>query len=425
MFEIIGFDPNIPLEEAKSDNGKVCHFRNWSFVKADDIKHINVLKRTEDGESFYVSSTEHYMPWWLKEENQPNMSPNVLPIGPKKNKNNKQIEILTSDQQQQPNETPPINHEQLNTTFVLHEHGDLIPLLSDLHMVNDASVVTQVHQEKPVSINVCLRITDSEHQEITDKNSHLTQTHPSATLSVIETNSNLLVVSQPGSASCSNQIPVDNFITSEISHLTIQLEKPNNALSTQSGNSSNINRSTQASHEHNQLLSNKTTHFSSLKSYQDLKYKQMIADCETIKQFVDQVLERDEYFNKKSEEKGKLTKAFEEAVINTEMEKMNLANKGIVNKRYVDIMKRLSMNSKNISDEAVLTRDHYNKNAKTYNETIQALKEIKMSENVQKALTNVLVFKETPKQIIVEPIYLTAKDLYDSKEYESVLKKKF
>lgn len=169
-------------------------------------------------------------------------------------------------------------------------------------------------------------------------------------------------------------------------------------------------------------LSN-ASYLSSLEGYMEERYKKAISDCKTIKKFVDEILERDEYYNEKIAEKAELAEIFEEAAIKTELEKMNLETKGIVNKRYADFMKRLSMNSKTVSAEAISARDNYNKKAKEHNDTIKVLRNINISQDAQIALTNVLVYKDKPKQFNIEPLHITARDFYSSPEYQTVIKR--
>lgn len=430
-FEIIPYDPQIPLGEQKSinpNNGELRYFRNWSHIKEEDIKHIKIFKRMEEGEIFYLSSIDEFMPWWLKDEMQTDKPQTDINVPLNAPDHATSSAHLTFESR----ETPETNDKSSIYNFRIaikpHHQTDATAGISKEF---DTSRKDDNNNLLDATVDLSGKIIKARGENNTDP--------LDATFILLEEidcsrEGNDGIHSKVNKASCQDDgIKQGVLNLSTVPHQQCS-RKNNRQLTDKEKVNGENDRPTFASLHpesrrtitHNSSKSSISPNGfqpSSMSSFREQRYKKAIADCKTIKKFVDDVLERDEYYSKKAEEEGKLTHNFEEAAIKTEVEKFNLTNKGIINKRYADFMKRLSTNSKMVSDEAVLARAEYNKNAKSYNETTKVLKEIKISTNVQNALTNLLVFKDIPKQIKTAPYYITARDLYSSKEYELLIKR--
>lgn len=367
FFEIIRYDLQIPLSEQKAinpNNGELRYFRNWSYVKEEDIKHIKIFKRMEEGEIFFLSSTDEFMPWWLKEEMQSELSLSQTDIN-----NN----ISLNEPQQQQDHATSSSHLTSNSSEITEN--------SEKNSVYNFRVsIKPRHQVNPLDATFVLEEFENSREDVDDNEPGDENRHE-------KVNDKLLPL-----------------ISNSMQHLSLCQRQP------EAERMANHNRS-------ESIIS------SSMCLFREQKYKKTIADCKTVKKFVDEILDRDKYYTKKAEEEVKLSRNFEDAAIKTEFEKLNLKSKRITNQRYAAFIQRLSTNSKTVTDEAVAARDHYNKNAKIYNDTTKALKEIKTSTGVQNALTNLLVFKDNPKQIKAAPYYNTARDFYSCEEYGSLIKR--
>lgn len=152
-------------------------------------------------------------------------------------------------------------------------------------------------------------------------------------------------------------------------------------------------------------------------------FSDIIPDCQILQLFVDEIKKRETYYQERKIQKQELDNLFEVAVLKTDIERNNLNLKGQVNKRYVNIFKRLSLNSQNISQEAINARESYNKAAKKYNESIQSFKKLEVTPEIHQAFINLMYINHEELKINAEDEFLTARDFYDSKKYEAVLKK--
>lgn len=147
----------------------------------------------------------------------------------------------------------------------------------------------------------------------------------------------------------------------------------------------------------------------------------ILKNCDAIKKFINLIVERNQYYEKMDANKKKLKELFEEAVIKTEIERNNLKLKGECNKRFVDMIKRLSVNSKCMSEEAMLARNKYNKAASIYNDSIKHFKKLVVSPELHTAFVNIIYNYDEPRKENQAPTYLTAREMYSASEYTDLI----
>lgn len=146
-------------------------------------------------------------------------------------------------------------------------------------------------------------------------------------------------------------------------------------------------------------------------------------DFEILKKYVDSIFEYNQSILKRNEEANIVQNLFLDAVEKTEIETIRLNLKGEVgNKRNLQLAKRLSQNSAEISKEAQLSRDGYNKAAKTYNET-RCKNKPKHGKELDKEseLYFGTIFRTSLCELKIKffPTYETAGDLRDTEEFKS------
>lgn len=64
------YDATIPLidtavNKVRNSNFKQ-YFRKWCFVPSDELIGVKVHQQYDDDGEFFISSTEHYVPVWLR-----------------------------------------------------------------------------------------------------------------------------------------------------------------------------------------------------------------------------------------------------------------------------------------------------------------------------------------------------------------------
>lgn len=490
----------------ESDNGQLRYFRNWTYVKAEDIEHIKVFKRKEEGEMFYVSSTNEYIPFWLKKESQsnielchsdeevcetssaklsnscghqahaiPSCSHTISRNGSFGNEEKRVFNFQISIKSEQQANAIIIHSEEVSNSHSKSIRSKMIGNSCESghghRQVNNSASTSSIKSPEQLDpkTHPHKHVFDESHQqtheylELNEQRLEAsTQLHnilnvenvdftnePQQPIDEMQLDTNVLLSNGNSVLPRKLQLPDDNHADDEKvnesvsnnvndKNLTAPIKSYQQLDSNKQPNEhfKNANQNTQPevnNKDLNLLSSLQRLNLSStqsqgvnksLETYWECKYKKDIADCKIIKNFVDEILERDNYLNKKKVEKEQLTNLLEEAAIKTEIEKENLDNKEISSKRICELMKRLSMNSKAISNEAYLAREEYNKSAKVYNDTIKNPKVIKISENVQKAFTNILVFKDiTNNHVNAEPYYITAKELYTSQQHKLFIEK--
>lgn len=94
-----------------------------------------------------------------------------------------------------------------------------------------------------------------------------------------------------------------------------------------------------------------------------------IEDLKLAKQFIDKMLDYNDYKIWLKEQEGELRDMLKEAIEKTMVERINLDAKGAVgDPRMAQIVKRYSLNTVHISEAARSAREKYNLNAKAWND---------------------------------------------------------
>lgn len=136
-----------------------------------------------------------------------------------------------------------------------------------------------------------------------------------------------------------------------------------------------------------------------------------------IQNFVDEISLRDLYFADRFTERERLGKLFEDAATKTALEQLNLENKEIRDGRYVNLFARLSLNSRNVCEEAMAARDLYTKSVQQYNDSNKKQPEIKVTPDIKKAFETLSNSNFPTKSEENFPLYLTKRDFADSEKY--------
>lgn len=53
-------------------------FRKWSYVPANELENTEVYTAIENGNTFFISDTSQYVPWWLKDVEVDELAQNGL-----------------------------------------------------------------------------------------------------------------------------------------------------------------------------------------------------------------------------------------------------------------------------------------------------------------------------------------------------------
>lgn len=144
--------------------------------------------------------------------------------------------------------------------------------------------------------------------------------------------------------------------------------------------------------------------------------EQFVDHLKQLKLFVDSVLIQEEYLKEKALQEQNLNILLNEAVEKSIAEKINLQEKGNIQGRYVNLFKRLSLNSVNICEESIKAREKYNKAAQSYNDSLKKLKTIEITDKIKTSLcaltsmNNDFVMSYREKK----PVYGTLKEIESS-----------
>lgn len=75
MFEVKNYEQHtIQLDEYKINKDRnhwyKQHFRNWFLVPSADLKNAKIKEMEDDNGKFFISSTQHYIPIWLRADGE-------------------------------------------------------------------------------------------------------------------------------------------------------------------------------------------------------------------------------------------------------------------------------------------------------------------------------------------------------------------
>lgn len=359
------YDRSVPLQGTKEEifmgKPKMLKFRFWEFVPSSELQHKKIAIREENYEKFYVCSTSEYLPRWL---HQPQHFP----------KTNEESEASFYSAVEDISESNPSDD-----SFISAIEG----MLEIQHNDSYASATNELFQNQN-EVNETIPSVQFDENDDHEQNEFA---------QMIE---NL------------NSLQISDEITTDIDSSSHEYLNIND-----SDESINISLDESWFEKFDELIQeNKRKIFTEL-----------VPDCEAVESLVDAIKQRSVYYQERKIRKQELDELFVDAVLKTEAEKQNLEKKGPLNKRYVNLMKRLSINSQSISEEAIRARDKYNKAVKTFNETIQTLKKIHVTPEMHTAFTNVMYVNDDALKIHMEQQYWTAQDLYESKKYHETLQK--
>lgn len=376
----------------KKSSYSTLFFRNWTFVSNDTIQNVKVTK-LHDGESYiYISNTKYYTPWWLQANGFPPDEENL----PKDEACAKKRCTKVKNATEQCNSK--ITEKSISQEIVL---SDLSVSMNNLDL-NEAPYLTSL-LNKTYSVNTC-----EDSINPIGLGAFYEPTLPDLFGESMLINSETVKnvrheISDTGSTDLYSSESALSATTETIIDASVLLEK-----------TFTINIHAESTSVNKCIDKFAEDLCTSSESY--------LCDLRKIKDYVDCVLKEEEALLEKNSEKEKLNELFEDAVIKSAFEENNLISKGMVNKRYANFFKRLSINSKNISESAIQAREKYNKAARAYNVTHKKYKKVDITSELQLALKNIMVPRNPQPPIPMANIYFTAQDLRDSDEYKNVLK---
>lgn len=137
-------------------------------------------------------------------------------------------------------------------------------------------------------------------------------------------------------------------------------------------------------------------------------------------EYLHKVSEREKYLCERAERENELEILFKNAATKTALEDINLQEKAVKG-RYVNLLKRLSVNSANICQEAISARDLYNRKAREFNETSKKLRQIEITPNVVNAFDYFRTKTFGCRNGTPLPIFLTKPDLENTEKYKQIL----
>lgn len=135
---------------------------------------------------------------------------------------------------------------------------------------------------------------------------------------------------------------------------------------------------------------------------------------------LDEILLREQYLQDREQQEKKLDDLFVDAAIKTALEDQNLQSKAVKDGRYVNLFKRLSLNSKNICEDAIAARELYNKEAQKFNEKGKKIKMIAITTEIKEAFQQILSMELPSIEENKLPIFLTKTDLEADEKYAEI-----
>lgn len=351
-------------------------FRKWFFVNETDVKDVTVQVLNEDGKKIVISSTKYYIPWWL--------GSNVSSVP----------------------ETSPHSSFIHDLTIASDHVGRTFPIDVDSSAASDITIsptlMNNMDELSKESENICSALGDLTIGSDQFGQTFLLESSDRVELSKVVGS---LQMRSHGDISWRNSAPKQNLT---IASQEINLETAGIALS---------------SEKSPQFESTNLTVSDFLCDSEYDEYQHFISNCKKLKCFVEYALDIDRYYKERKEREQEIQILFHDAVLKTERERLNLDKKGEKNQRYVNLMKRLSSNSKEVSDEAVAARKKYNHAAKFYNDSIKKLKDLSVTTELEKAFVQMMCVKNVANEIKIQQmsIFETPKDLYDSEKYKRII----
>lgn len=415
QFEIIKFDKDVKLFELKTESyrkgSQEYLFRKWCFLPEEDLKNVIVDILEEDKKRIVVSSTKSYIPWWLFDE--PALNENLL-------KSSKNLSLMNSE-----NVDSIDNRESLT----LCSTGS-----SSISSINSDSFLTQKHDfaEEASSVapktnkgdlNAMTAVVSSTVNSTIDLTNSMkvlrllsvggnSNTAPCTSFaSLASTYLNRLFESNHDRSFLINNNNHDNVDNVENSSETVPSVEPALLLRTpETSLNDSVSSAASASHSsailksptldsihQNDLddsssssqLTNTTKSSvsrimatSSMPPADNLNFdvsidkldsSGLVSSLTALRNYIDSILEHLEYIREMDSKQVLIQEKLKEAICSTLQEDLNLKTRGELNEhnRYVKLLKRLSVNSKQKCEDAISARKLYCDLVKEYNCSIQ------------------------------------------------------
>lgn len=370
QFEIVKFDKNIKTLESKTEQYRKTYqeylFRNWSFVSEKDLKDVVVDIIEEDKKLILVSSTKYYSPWWLVDD--PSVSHNSRE--PTRSQNLTEAEELEISQILNITSLPATLEPSLTRQIL--EAG-----FATQNGVSNNNVTTSVTSVTPdnsslLAESVSASRLPSDVENMTENGSSmahvLTVSDPLFLLDDLRdkpvdsspnlTCNNILDVSSPSKVfDCDKSVHLDVISTSNALELLAIAESEDMSPADDKLNSLDLTFSLMA-----------------------------------VRNFIDLALEHLKYIEEMKLKRNLIKEKFEEAVLSTLQEDLNLKAKGEIKKnaRYVNILKRLSLNSKEKCENAISARKAYCSLVKEYNCSIRKKNCFSLKEDIKDVIRSIV-----------------------------------
>lgn len=421
-YEILPFNENIALQSSSTETvrnvSKEMYFRNWTFVQASDLAGIKIFKMEEDEQQFYVSNTKHYVPWWLKTEGLPpdnEFLPNekCSNINPKQQLNNKSL--LASDIVM-PNSRLERNINNSSSSISNSSKSSAITLTSSSS--NESSLDSDTSKTNRGSVLQEIVVLDCEKCIQKDFNNN----EPSVANDVTNLHGNTKELQEPNPMLRLNAIVHSNQNSERVSTSFESRESGSDNYSFSSEDASELSKTGSYTDSVSHL---DITTKADICDNPDIEtFDSMIEKLHMIKEYIEIAINYEVYLKEKEKEKDQLNILFEDMVLKTAEEKGKLDEKGVATGRYVNMFKRLSIKSQNICEEARMSRELYNKQAKSFNETIKRTPNIQIPPEVRNAMKGILKIKTVivnSHKVSKFPIYETSKDVQSSSLYVDLI----
>lgn len=387
QFEIRDFDDKIAL----TDNSVVKirtrnmqqHFRRWHFVPAHQLKDTLVTSVRDKSGLFYVTDTRFYVPFWLRAIPIDLPANEMLPVDtynvPNCVKNNEasiteqQIPeycaaqtdaahnntLKYSDQNAQL--TKYIRQYDRNSTmYRRYEHLPALndPLDIDISNIHNESIqqIEQPQLNSPLTANGCLSILHSadEHDRICENKNPIN--NQNIDLSFNDPVSKVL-------AEIHNWSLTDDSSDGSDQSMVQNTRSPKSYCASFSAKLNQLNFTPTL----NNFTMQDKSEFTEPAKGDSLLF---VTDLKLIAQFVDDMLDYDDYKNWLIDQEDEVKQMLKDAIEKTMAERINLDARGVVgDPRLAQIVNRYSLNTVHVSEAARDARNKYNLNAKRWNES--------------------------------------------------------
>lgn len=450
-FEIKQYQEDIELHtstvEIFRSKTKKNYFRNWTIVPASDLKEIKLFKMKHHGQEFFVSNTKYYLPWWLVKDKYPpenefmpcesnfdNLCEKLLSnaFGTVKNddkqtyqKQNYRLSMLESSkessvysQEIDTNESFDINKNVGNKASSYRDYREkpVSETSSEYSFENSCESKNQVHihsgnEALSLSIHRDSPVNNTLSEIMSNNRQNNNQSFQNASL----TTSGIV----SANVRCEDQISV-----------TIQEFNSSGESSSKSGCSSALDFENKVQEpDNNKSLNMKNCNESNetvkIPVVDSKNFHSIVEHFRVIKGYMDLVFCYEDYLKEIEMKKNELDELFQDMVVKSVIEKYKLDEKGIKGGRHVTFFKRLSFNSKNICEEATLSRELYNRKAIEFNESTKRALHAEIPPEVLKAMEFILKtssFQIEENRTERFPVYETSKDVQTSSLYLDLTK---